>query len=644
MHLTPIRRRSYVVALMLTMLWQIFFTHNDKALAAELPDAAKPAPQTLPRIDRRSVPDEGSLFLVPPMINRPLAADEGERLIVRAFALRGVVDRPQYGVMIRDVEAILESQRLEKQKLTGNVVEGFTPGALVESAKILRELVERREKGEATPDDLKQVEQLIQKLKDVEYNQGLTIGQLQEIVDNVTRFYRSKGFILAQAYIPAQTISNGVVIVQVLEGTLNDVVVEGNTRYSDAALIAPFADLVGLPVVKQPLESALLELTDFPGISAFGVFRPGKDIGSSQLVIKVQKEKIADLSLSADNYGSDYTGKYRGIINYSLYNAFASQDRLFGNIYKTFQPSNGVYGSISYEAAIVNNRNIFGINASRNNFTLEERQGSVPGDGKTSQGGLYFRHTLKRSRASNQYLKLAFFRKRADINLFKAPYQEPFRDDLAVASAEVQFDSLAPKSAGINMGYFRYSHGFEGILGVPKAGEETMGKLNPDAKPNFNKVESGYTRYQSIDSANSLLLSLRGQFSNDVLASLEQMAIGGPDSVRAYPVAKYLRDRAYVATIEWVAKAPGAADVPVFGNKTWGDIMKMSIFFDAGGGSNNKASGGQVGDVVAMGLGVAFSVKVEKFNARIDIGWPMNKREEDKDLGAQTYFTANYQF
>ena len=641
MHLVPFRQISIIALLALSFS---LFAPLGKVLAVDLPDAAKPGQQSLPRIDRRSVPDEGSLFLVPPLVDRPLAADQGEHLIVRAFALRGVVDRPEYGLMIRDVEAILETQRLEKQKLQGEVIEGFTPGALVESAKILRELVERREKGEDTQEDIKRVQQLIDKLKDVEYNQGLTIGQLQEIVDEVTRYYRRKGFILAQAYIPAQTITNGMVIVQVLEGTLNDVVVEGNKRYSDNILIAPFADLVGLPVVKQPLESALLELTDFPGLSAFGVFRPGKDIGSSQLVIKVQKEQIADASLSVDNYGSEFTGRYRGIINYSVYNMIGTQDRLFGNIYKTFDPYNGAYGAISYEAAIPNNRYIFGANASRNEFTLEEKKGSVPGDGKTTQGGMYFRNTLKRTRRSNQYLKLAFFRKRADVNLFREPKRVLFRDDLAVASADFQYDSLSPKSAGINMGYLRYSHGFEGILGVPKDGEEILGKLNPDAKAKFNKVEMGYTRYQSLDTSNSLLLSLRGQYSNDVLASLEQMAIGGPDSVRAYPVAKYLRDRAYVATVEWVAKAPGAADVPVLGNKTWGDIMKMSIFFDVGGGSNNKATGSNGDDVSAMGLGVAFSVKVEKFNARLDIGWPVNKKEEDKDLGAQTYFSANYKF
>ncbi len=608
-----------------------------------VPDAAKPRVETIPRIDRRPIPDEDRLFLVPPVVDRPLAVDEGERLIVRTFALRGVVDRPKYDLLIRDIEAILETQRLEKQRLQGDIIEGFTPGALVESAKILRDLVDRRQRGEATEEDFERVQELIRKLKDVEYNQGLTIGQLQEIVDEVTRFYRSKGFILAQAYIPAQTISNGVVIVQVLEGTMSDVVVEGNRRYDDQKIIAPFADLIGLPVIKQPLESALLQLTDYPGISAFGVFRPGKNIGSSELVIKVQKEKIADVGLSMDNYGSEFTGKYRSVIHYSLYNSLTSKDRIFGNFYKTFSPNNGIFGSLSYEAAIPNMKNIVGLNISRNEFTLEQVDNSVPGTGETTLGGIYYRHTLKRSRASNRYAKIAFFRKRADVDLFEEPNQVPTRDDLAVLALDFNYDALDPKTAGINMGYLRYSHGFDGILGIPKAGEETIDKLNPNASVKFDKVELGYTRYQSLGTTHSILLSLRGQYTEDNLASLEQMAIGGPDSVRAYSVAKYLRDNAYFATLEWIFKAPGAADVPAFGNRTWGDVMKMSIFYDIGGGSNNKEEG--TGDnITAMGLGLAFNVNIKRFSARLDVAFPLNENEEERDSGAQTYFSAGYQF
>lgn len=608
-----------------------------------LPDAAKPRVETIPRLDRREIPDTEELFLIPPLVDRPLGVDEGERLIVRAFALRGVVNRPKYGLMIRDIEAILESKRLEKQRLQGDVIEGFTPGALEEAAKILRELVDRRQRGEATEQDMKRVQELIQQLKDVEYNQGLTIGQLQEIVDEVTRFYRSKGFILAQAYIPAQTISNGVVIVQVLEGTLSDVVVEGNRRYDDDEIIAPFTKLIGLPVVKQPLESALLQLTDYPGISAFGVFRPGDLIGSSELVIKVQKEKSAELALSVDNYGSEFTGQYRSVLHYALNNSISAEDRLFGNVYKTFSPPNGLFGSLSYEAAVPNIKNIVGMNVSRNEFTLEQVDNSIPGTGETTLGGIYYKHTLRRSRASNRYAKVGFFRKRADVDLGEEGFETPTRDDLAVLSLDFNYDALDAETAGINMGYARYSHGFDGILGIPKSGEETIQKLNPNASPEFDKLELGYTRFQSLGATHSLLFTLRGQYTKDNLASLEQMSIGGPDSVRAYSVARYLRDKAYFASLEWIFKAPGAADVPVFGDRTWGEVLKMSIFYDIGGGSNNTPQGNG-NDITAMGLGIAFNVNIHRFSARLDLAYPVGEQDDQANSDGRVYFNAGYQF
>ena len=181
------------------------------------------------------------------------------------------------------------------------------------------------------------------------------------------------------------------------------------------------------------------------------------------------------------------------------------------------------------------------------------------------------------------------------------------------------------------------------MLGIPKKGEETIQKLNPTASAEFDKIELGYTRFQSLGSTHSLLLSLRGQYSSENLASLEQMAIGGPDSVRAYTVARYLRDNAYFGTLEWILKAPGAADVPAFGKRTWGDIVKMSLFYDIGGGSNNKDSG-TGDDVTAMGIGVAFNVNVNRFSARLDIAFPMNEKQDEEDSGAQTYFSAGYQF
>src|SRR5690348_11926517 len=46
----------------------------------------------------------------------------------------------------------------------------------------------------------------------------VTLGQLQVAAENIGVAYRNAGFLLAQAYIPVQTIEQGVVQIRVIEG------------------------------------------------------------------------------------------------------------------------------------------------------------------------------------------------------------------------------------------------------------------------------------------------------------------------------------------------------------------------------------------------------------------------------------------
>jgi hemolysin activation/secretion protein len=44
----------------------------------------------------------------------------------------------------------------------------------------------------------------------------MTIGQMQEVANAVTQYYRNAGFILAQAFIPAQEVSANTVTIEVI--------------------------------------------------------------------------------------------------------------------------------------------------------------------------------------------------------------------------------------------------------------------------------------------------------------------------------------------------------------------------------------------------------------------------------------------
>src|SRR6202000_1412981 len=52
-------------------------------------------------------------------------------------------------------------------------------------------------------------------------------------------------------------------------------------------------------------------LTKYPGLSAAGVFRPGDDVGTTDIVVNVQNETHVDGDARYDNEGTTFTGRKR---------------------------------------------------------------------------------------------------------------------------------------------------------------------------------------------------------------------------------------------------------------------------------------------------------------------------------------------
>src|SRR5690606_37868338 len=122
----------------------------------------------------------------------------------------------------------------------------------------------------------------------------------EAVTNRITNYYRSQGLILAKAVLPVQTVTDGVVDIQVIEGHLGRVLAENNRVYSTRALSRPFNNLKGQPVSQKEAESALLILTDFPGLAAFGMFQPGQKVGEADLLIRVPNEERFNASLRVD--------------------------------------------------------------------------------------------------------------------------------------------------------------------------------------------------------------------------------------------------------------------------------------------------------------------------------------------------------
>jgi hemolysin activation/secretion protein len=166
------------------------------------------------------------------------------------------------------------------------------------------------------------------------------------------------------------------------------------------------------------------------------------------------------------------------------------------------------------------------------------------------------------------------------------------------------------------------------------------------ATNDFFKTYGSYSRLQKLDEDVSLLLRTEGQWSPSLLTSLEQFNIGGPASVRAYPVSEALFDSGVFASLELTVNAPGFSDVPAFGGLTWGQVLRVSFFSDFAYGRLNDpatsdlASASFSGYGAGLGFGIPGDVQGRLQYAR---PFPGAGPASDGDYG-RWWFEVTYQF
>ena len=621
-----------------------------QGLAAPLPDAAATGGNESGREfvmpERPPLPTEVLINGEEAPLDAPLSVPQGPRIFVRRLALLGVEERPESGIRVADLQALVD--RLLQERLAA--ADTAPAAALSETAlqQELQRLIDNVQRPDAggepiTPEAL---QQLIDKLRLEQRQAGLGIDELQGIAAEVARYYRHHGLILAQAYIPPQTIRDGVVSLRVVEGRLGQVQVEKPRRYTVAQLTRPFAGQVGQPVARQRIEEALLLLSDYPGLHSFGVFRPGNEPGTTDLVISVLEERRVEARLHADNYGSQYTGEYRTRADLVINNPFKAQDRLFAHISRTFQPDNGLYGGLGYERSAFGPYSLFGVGYLDNTYDMGGILEPFGLTGSTRVVDFYWRRQFARSHRWNSFGVLRFARKSVTLDVAEG---RDTADELSVFSVEFGFDRRSADGRSYQSGGVQFSQGLEGILGSMRGSNDPdnatanrRGGSGQYASSQFGKLSADYQYWYDIGQTHSLRLVTRGQYSADLLTSVEQFSMGGPGSVRAYANAEYLVDTGYSLSLEWLLRAPGFAQWPAFAGRRWGEILQFVLFTDTAQGRLNDPLASERKTVSLHGVGGGLRIYAGAFSMRVEIASPISDETASNGRDPQYFFEFNY--
>jgi hemolysin activation/secretion protein len=391
----------------------------------------------------------------------------------------------------------------------------------------------------------------------------LDLSDLRALASKITGYYNSRGYFLAQAYVPEQDVQSGRVTIAVIEGRFGTIGLNNQTNLSDGVANGVLAGMdSGDAVATAPLERRLLLLSDIPGVRVRSTLSPGTAVGTSDLLVDLTPGRRVTGSIEADNAGNRYTGAYRAGGTLNLNNAAGIGDVLSLRVLTSF--TGLAYGRASYQALV--GKATVGVAYAHLDYDLGKEFESLDASGNAEVASVYASYPLVRSHDNNLYVSLG-----ADAKWFEDKFgfiSAVSHRRAQVATVGISGDAHDSLGGG---GWSAYSASLSlGNLDLREPADRAADAATARSDGGYGKVQLSVARLQTVTGPLSLFGSVRGQIAFDNLDISEKMELGGAYAVRAYPEGEAYGDQGYVATAEARLLLPGLApsvpgDVQLFG-------------------------------------------------------------------------------
>ena len=364
----------------------------------------------------------------------------------------------------------------------------------------------------------------------------VAFSDLKDVTSAIQDFYAKQNRI-ALVTIPPQEIVGGVVLIEIHEGKMGSVIVEPaapdlSLRISpETARLYLTTESNGTKYIDtQPLERGLILLNELPGVYASGAFEPGATPNESDFRVKLNDGPLFSGQAALSNYGSPSTGAGQAIANLSLNDPLGLGDQATLDAIQSLGSS---YGQLGYSLPVGQNGLRVGVQGSYLTYQTLASWNSLQTQGTASTISANATYALVRLAGNTLNVRAAIEDRNYSNN------------QLGTNISQYQISAF---TLGVNGNYF---HTADSIINYSLTG--TVGNLNinnltqagqdfagPGSAGGFQKLSFNVSRNQELEFLpnTSWLLSAYGQFANKNLNSSEQIYMGGPYAVRAYPVAQ----------------------------------------------------------------------------------------------------------
>ena len=406
----------------------------------------------------------------------------------------------------------------------------------------------------------------------------LTFVQMNQMAQAVTDLYRKRGYMVATAYVAAQTVRNRTLKVTVVEGTFSDVAVRTNRSTVPNALIlrtlatslcGRSADCRGVgPVRKAAVERAGLLVAEIPGVRATYELAPGAEDGSTSLFADVTAAPKLAGTVGGDNGGLAVTGRWRASLNVTAANLLGRGDRasLFGAY------SGKGFLSFSADASLPTGyRGVrVGVTAGHTRYALGREFSVLDATGVSDAIGAYASYPLIRAfdQATDLRAEVIGKRIRNDIGILDLHSKEDAAEGVVTLSGSRLDHLLTTGSTQYRLGLLA------GRLRLRDPVTRAFDAATARTAGNFGKVGYSVSREEVIRTGWTAFAQLSGQWAFSNLDSSEKFGLSGPQGVRAYATGAVAADTVTLLTVESRVSVPSAW--------TPGHQVTVAPFYDYG--------------------------------------------------------------
>lgn len=417
-------------------------------------------------------------------------------------------------------------------------------------------------------------------------NRGISITELKTSTDLVSALYRKRGY-LASCSLPEQDITEGVVLIEVVEAVFGGVKFDGIYKRDfirvKPAVIERYIEAAapkGVVLNQDKLDKGILLLEGLAGIKVEHTLQAGQADGSTDLLLKVKDQPLFSSQVTLDNTGGRQTGREKLTAMLSHASPLGYGDSL--NL--TALHSQGTdYARLSYSLPVGAKGLQIGVNGTYMEYDviLADFASQNP-NGYSSTLGFNAQYPLFRNKTSK-------------LNVSAESDKKSFTNKSTPLTTEIKSSDYSMQAYALTLSA---EHNDNWLASAQTTASLNLaaGKVNLNGSANqaddiaaahtdghFARLRWNITRNQFLNDKLLLSLSGSGQFADSNLDSSEKFYLGGLNGVRAYPTSEGGGSEGYMTIAE--LRKYLANNITVAGFVDYGRIKQYQ---------NNLKANGQV--------------------------------------------------